>query len=187
MRVLHRTLQCEHIVADAIHLWTEKRKSMEMVNSMAVPRSCITHSTYVHSLLLDVHNTRAAFLNHPNHYRWRTAYRLMHCSHDLGRVKQQISPKETDQERIQHQIGCQHLEEREKCHGNTNFFSSKWNEIQWNECVRGCVMCFKFFFDIQIIWIWWWFFSFSLRCSSERYVCASVLRVVWFLICDECK
>lgn len=152
----------------------------------------ITHSTYVHLLLLDVHNTRAAFLNHPNHYQWHTVYRLMHCCHDLGQVKQQIATKMPTQVRIQHQIVYQHLleREREKCNGNMNFFLNgmKFNETQWNEwvCVGGCVMCFKFFFDIQIIWIWWWWF-FPIHCVVHRNdVCVCACFFFDFLISYEC-
>lgn len=97
------------------YICEQKRKSMEMVKfNGCTTLMYITHSTYVHLLLLDVHNTRAAFLNHPNHYRWHTECRLMHCCHDLGQVKQQIATKMPMQVRIQHQIVYQHLLQREK-------------------------------------------------------------------------
>ena len=116
--VLHRVYffsSCEYIGIRS-KWYVCKKKSMEMLNSKLYIVQCITHSTYVHLLLLDVRSTRAAFLNHPNHYRWHTECRLMHHCHDLGQVKQQIATKMPMQVKIQHQIVYQHLWKRRKKH-----------------------------------------------------------------------
>lgn len=98
------------------------KKSMKIVQFNGYAMLSITHSTYVHLLLLDVRNTRAVFLNHPNHYRWHTECRLMHHFHDLGQVKLQIATKMPMQVKIQHRIEYQHLFNEKKNHEKLYFF-----------------------------------------------------------------
>lgn len=95
--------------------WTSKivdsgeRVKQKSDNGEVVYRHFKYSFTYLHLLWLNERSIRVAFSTHLNHYRWHIECRLMHCSHDLGQVKQQNATRMPSQVSIQHRVVYQYL------------------------------------------------------------------------------